>query len=153
MTCAASCHVAVWIDHHQAILLSFEPGLFARSVPHRPGSGWFQHHVDARRYSLMQQYYDAVLSHLEPQDEILILGPGQAKHELRQLIEQHGGLKGKVVGLHYAPRLAEVEMISPMGEVRRSKDAEGGQVASFRVDCRGSGIVGRQGPNQAERET
>jgi hypothetical protein len=65
----------------------------------------------------MQQFYEAVLSHLQPQDEILILGPGRAKRQLGQRIEQLGNLKGKVVGLQDAPELAEVELVFPTGEV------------------------------------
>jgi hypothetical protein len=121
MTRAASRRVAIWIDHHEAILLAFEVGPFASSVPHRPGDGWSQHRVDGQQYPLMQQYYDAVLSHLEPQDEILILGPGQAKRELRQRIEQHGGLRGKVVGLYHASRLADAELIFPTSQVSPSE--------------------------------
>jgi hypothetical protein len=128
MARVASRHVAIWIDHHEAMLLVFEVGPFPSSLPHGPGDGWSQHRVDAQRYPLMQQYYDVVLSHLEPQDEILILGPGQAKRELCQWIEQHGGLKGKVVGLHHASRLADVELVFPAGEVWRSEEAGPAQV-------------------------
>lgn len=128
MTPAASRRVAIWIDHHEAILLAFEVGPFGSSVSHRPGDGWSQHRVDAQLYSLTQQYYEAVLSYLKPGDEILILGPGQAKRELHQQIERYGTLKGKVVGLQYASRLVEVELVFPTGEVWRSEDAGPAQV-------------------------
>jgi hypothetical protein len=82
MAGTASRRVAIWIDHHEAILLAFEGGPFAGSGPPRPDDGWSQHRVDAQQYPLMQQYYDAVLSYLKSQNEIWILGPGQAKHEL-----------------------------------------------------------------------
>jgi len=119
MARVASRHVAIWIDHHEAIILGFEASPFASSVPHIPGDGWSQHRVDAQKYPFMQQYYDAVLSHLESQDEIWILGPGQVKHELRQQIEQQGTLKGKVVGLYRASRLAEADLVFPTGEIWR----------------------------------
>jgi hypothetical protein len=130
MARAASRRVAIWIDPHEAILLAFEVGPFDGSVPHRPGDGWSQYRVDAQKYPLMQQYYDAVISHLESQDEIWILGPGQAKHELYQRIEQHGTLKGGVVGLHDACRLAKVELIFPKSEVWHLEKANGAQVDS-----------------------
>ena len=81
--------------------------------------GWSQYRVDAQRYPLIQQYYDAVLSHLEPQDEILILGPGQAKSELCRQIEQYEGLKGRVGGLHHPAGLTEVELVFPTGDAWR----------------------------------
>lgn len=121
MTRVASRRAAIWIDHHEAILLAFEVGQFASSVPHRPGDGWSQHRLDAQEYPHMQQYYDAVLSHLEPQDEILILGPGQAKRELRRRIEQQGGPRGKIVGLYHASRVANAELIFPTGKLGYSK--------------------------------
>lgn len=130
MTRAASRHVAIWIDHHEAILLAFEIGPYDGPVPHRSGDGWSQYRVDARSCQLMQEYYDAVLSYLESQDEIWILGPGQAKHELRQRIEQHGTLRGKVVGLHDACRLTQVELVFPKGEVWHLEKADGAQVDS-----------------------
>ena len=130
MTRAAARHVAIWIDHHEAILLAFEIGPYDGPVPHRPGDGWSQYRVDARSYPLVQEYYDAVLSYLESQDEIWILGPGQAKNELRQRIEQHGTLRGKVVGLHDACRLTQVELVFPKGEVWHLEKADGAQVDS-----------------------
>jgi hypothetical protein len=65
---------------------------------------------------MMQQFYEALLSHLEPVDDILILGPGQAKHELCRQIDRCRGLRGKVVGLHHASTLAQVELVLPTGE-------------------------------------
>ena len=123
-------HVAIWIDPHQVVLLSSESEPCDRSALPRPDEGWSQNRVRAERYLLRQQYYDAVLSHLEPLDEILILGPGQAKLELRHQIGQQGGLRGKVVGLHYASMLAKVEVIFPTREAWRSEKAGEAQVDS-----------------------
>ncbi len=123
VTHAASRRIAIWIDRHEAILLAFEAGPFGGSVPPGPGDRWSQHRVDAQQYPSTQQYYEVVLSYLEPQDEILILGLGQAKHELRQRIEQQGSLKGQVVGLQHASRLSEVELVFPTGESWHSEKA------------------------------
>ena len=109
-------HVAIWIDAHQAILLAFEADACDRSILYGPGEGWSQDRVGVEQYSSKQQYYDTVISHLEPQDEILLLGPGEAKRELRRQIEQYGSLKGTVVGFREAPELAEVELVFPTGE-------------------------------------
>lgn len=113
----ASHHVAIWIDFHQAILFALEAGTLDRSGLHRPGDDWSQDRVDAQQYPSLQQYYEAVLSHLQSQDEVLIVGPGWAKRELRQRIEQHGGLRGRVVGLYDAPKLTEAELVFPTGEL------------------------------------
>ena len=123
-------HIAIWIDSHQAILLASEAEPFGLSRLRRPREGWSQGRVDAQQYPGTQRYYGAVLSHLEPLDEILILGPGQAKLELRHEIEQQGGLRGRVVELHNASRLAEVEVIFPTREAWRSEKAGEAQVDS-----------------------
>lgn len=134
----ATRRVVIWIDNHEAILLAFEVGPFDSSVGQNPGDGWSLHRVDAERYSLTQQYYGAVLYHLQPEDEILILGPGQAKRELRQQIEQPGILKGKVIGLQYASRLADVELVSPTSGEWRLDDASPARNASRLDKDRGS---------------
>jgi hypothetical protein len=130
MTRPASRHVAIWIDPQQAILLAFETEPLARSTLQSPGEGWSQDRVDAQQYPFKQQYYVAVVSHLEPRDEVLILGPGQAKRELRHQIEQQEGLKGKVVGLYYASGLAKVEMVFPTSEAWRSEKACKAQIGT-----------------------
>jgi hypothetical protein len=123
MTRPVSRHVALWIDLQQAILLAFEAEPLDGSALHRPGEGRSQDRVGAHQYPSTQQYFGAVLSYLKPRDEILILGPGQAKLELRHQIEQQGGLKGKVVGLHDACRLAKVEVVFPTSEPWHSENA------------------------------
>ena len=130
MTRPVSRHVAIWVDPRQAILIAFEAEPLDISALHRPGEGWSQDRVDAHEYPSTQQYFGAVLSYLKPLDEILILGPGQAKRELRHQIEQQGGLKGKVVGLYNASRLAKVEVVFPTGEVWRTKKAGEAQVGT-----------------------
>lgn len=130
MTRPVSRHVAIWIEPWQAILLAFEGEPLDSSVLHRPGAGWSQDRVDAHQYPSTQQYVGAVLSYLKPLDEILILGPGQAKHELRNQIEQLGGLKGKVVGFYYASRLARVEVVFPTSEAWRTEQAGEAQVGT-----------------------
>ncbi len=107
MARARTRHVAIWIDASGAILLASED---------EPADGCWLHRVDAQECQIAQQYYNAVLTHLGPADEILLLGPGQAKRELSQRIEQHEGTKGRVVGLYDASRLADAEVIFPTGE-------------------------------------
>jgi hypothetical protein len=60
----------------------------------------------------------------------LILGPGRAKDQLCQRIEQHVNLKGKVVGIQHATKLAEVELVFPTGVVWRSDRAGATQLGS-----------------------
>ena len=111
--------VAIWIDHRDAILITLrgeqvtgEEELSSKAGPHTHGGGWSQHRIEAHRHEVLKRYYEEVIQHLGPVDEILLLGPGQAKHELRQSIEHHKGLRGKVMAVCGASRLTEQEVIA-----------------------------------------
>jgi len=110
--------IAIWIDHHEALLAKFqdknltrEEDFVSEAGPHTHGGGWSQHRIDAHRHEQLNHFYDEVVEHLGSPDEILILGPGQAKHELRARIEHHKGLRGKVVDLKTADKISEEEFI------------------------------------------
>jgi hypothetical protein len=120
--------VAIWIDHREAILITFygeivisEEVLFSEAGPHTHGGGWAQHRIEAHRHEILKHYYDEVIGHLGPVDEILILGPGQAKHELNRSIDHHKGLKGKVMAVRGTDRLTEKEIVA---EAEQFFDAE-----------------------------
>jgi hypothetical protein len=115
-------HVAIWIDHHQAVLLVFETSPLLMPTEGGSDGQWFQYRIDASQHRRARGYYEAVLSLLEPQDEIFILGPDHAKRELLGRIEGHQGAKGTVVGLHDAARLADVDLVCPTGEVWSAGD-------------------------------
>jgi peptide subunit release factor 1 (eRF1) len=110
--------VAIWIDHREAILIALcgekvtgEEDLFSEVGPHTHGGGWAQHRIEAHRHEMLKHYYEEVIQHLGPVDEILLLGPGQAKHELHHSIDHHKGLRGKVVAVHSVSRMTEQQVI------------------------------------------
>jgi peptide subunit release factor 1 (eRF1) len=112
-------YIAVWIDHRSAIVLTFigknlenEQEILSNAGPHTHGGGWSQRRIEAHRHETLNHFYEEVIDHLEPVDEILILGPGQAKNELNNRIEHHKGLKGKVMDMVSAPEMSEVELIT-----------------------------------------
>ena len=120
--------VAIWIDHREAILITLngaqvidEEEVFSEAGPHTHGGGWSQHRFESHRHEILKHYYEEVIGHLGPVDEILILGPGQAKNEVHHTIDHHKGLRGKVVAIRSAPRLTEQELI---GEAEQFFDAE-----------------------------
>ena len=123
--------VAIWIDHREAILIAFrgekvtgEEELFSEVRPRTHGGGWAQHRIEAHRHEVLKHYYEDVIQHLGPVDEILIMGPGQAKHELHQSIDHHKGLKGKVVDIRNASRMTEQEVIAQAEELFAARSGE-----------------------------
>jgi hypothetical protein len=123
--------VAIWIDHREAILITFrgeevtgEVELFSEVGPRTHGGGWSQHRIEAHRHEVLKHYYAELIQYLGPVDEILILGPGQAKHELHHSIDHHKGLRGKVVAARSSPRLTEQELIAEAEEFFASEGPE-----------------------------
>lgn len=111
--------VAIWIDHREALLVAFvadqlqrEEEIVSEVGPHTHGGGWSQHRFEAHRHEMLKHFYGEVIQHLGIVDEILILGPGEAKHELRARIEHHKGLRGKVLEIATADQLTEAELIA-----------------------------------------
>jgi hypothetical protein len=88
-----------------------EEELFFEVGPRTHGSGRFQHSIEAHRHELLKHYDKEVVQHLGPVDEALILGSGEAKHELHQSIEHHKGLRGKVVAVYGTSRLTKHELM------------------------------------------
>jgi stalled ribosome rescue protein Dom34 len=96
-------HAAIWIDHHEARVISFSPDesdentVAAHSVKHSQHSagksrGW--------RTPEDPAYYEDVAKKLEGFGEILIVGPANAKFELlKHLQARHADLAAKVVGI------------------------------------------------------
>jgi peptide subunit release factor 1 (eRF1) len=112
-------YIAIWIDHRSATVLTFigddlkkEQEFLSNAGPHTHGGGWSQRRIEAHRHEMLKHFYEEIIQHLGPVDEILILGPGQAKYELRDRIEHHKGLKGKIMDLVSAPEMSEVELIT-----------------------------------------
>ena len=115
--------IAIWVDHQEAILAKFQNEQLTREEeidsevsPRTHGGGWSQHRIEAHRHEQLNHFYDEVVEHLGTVDRILILGPGQAKHELRARIEHHKGLRGKVVDLKTTDKITEEQFIQEAKE-------------------------------------
>jgi len=115
--------VAIWVDHREAIVITFrgdevadEEEFFSEAGPHTHGGGWAQHRIESHRHEILKHYYEEVVQHLGSVDEVLLLGPGQAKYELHHAIDHHKGLRGKVVAVRGASQLTEEQVIAEAEE-------------------------------------
>ena len=123
--------VAIWIDHREALVITFRGGqvtgeeeICSHAGPHTHGGGWSQRRIEAHRHEMLKRYYEEVIQHLGPVDEILLLGPGLAKHELKTGIDHHKGLRGKVMAVCPAARLTEQELIAEAEQFFASESQE-----------------------------
>ena len=105
-------HAVVWLDHNEARVMHISPDDVEKSVVH-PASP--ARHLQRKRGSVSgsrqpedQHYYHEVVEALAGAQEVLIVGPGQAKLELIKHIHAHDhGVADKVIG---------IETVDPPGD-------------------------------------
>jgi len=120
-------YVAVWIDQRTALLVKYLGDLLPDDDQRRLGTAlhmrhgvWSEQHFGDYQHTHVKHFYDQIIRHLEPGDEVLILGPGEAKHILHQQISSHEGSRGEVVEVQNAHEMTEREL------VRQAEDYFGG---------------------------
>jgi len=109
--------VAVWIDHRKAVLAIFknahllrEEKLFSEAGPHTHGGGWSQKRFESHRHTLLDHYYEEIVHELSGADQIILYGPGQAKHELERHINQTKSLQGHILNVEAADQMGESQL-------------------------------------------
>jgi len=110
--------IAIWIDHREAILAIFndahllrEEEILSAVGPHTHGGGWSQKRIEAHRHTVLDHFYEEVVRNLAGADEIIIYGPGQAKHELNQHISHNKSLNQRVLDLVTTDKLSEDQLV------------------------------------------
>ena len=117
--------VGLWVDHRKAIIVKLtEQGEKVESInsgaekqlrrsSDNPLKGpFYVLHVpkDTARQRIfsgyLNTYYDAIIASLQPAQAILIIGPSEAKDELKKQMEK-SGLGKYVVGVETAGRMTE----------------------------------------------
>lgn len=122
--------MGVWIDHREAVIvLLLEKGEEIRQISSNVGkrirySGASHsrtptgEHGDSaedrrdRRFgALLNTFYDEVISSLREVDSILIIGPGEAKVELKKRLEDQN-LGERIVGIEAADKMTEGQIVA-----------------------------------------
>jgi len=117
--------VGLWIDHRKAVVVTItdageEMGLTISKVDTQlrrsgdsPMKGSYEPLQvpadDSRQRALtahFKTYYDAVIGSLHDAESILIFGPGEAKNELRERLEERS-LGGRVVGVETTDKMTD----------------------------------------------
>jgi hypothetical protein len=117
--------VGLWIDHRKAVIVMLSDegdatrlvesnverhvrysggAQSGRSHESRLGTGedTRERHFEGQ----LDQYYDEVIAHIRDADAILILGPGEAKGELRTRLERDG-LANRIVGVETVDKMTD----------------------------------------------
>ncbi|MCB0209536.1 MAG: hypothetical protein KDJ52_09410 [Anaerolineae bacterium] len=109
----------IWLDQRKAMVFTFtahqlstQKEIYSNVDAHN-GHDSSTYHTKGHQREVLNHFYEDVLQHLGIVDNILILGPGQAKYGLRQHIKSHHhkALKNTDITLENAPYLTTSELL------------------------------------------
>jgi hypothetical protein len=111
--------VGLWVDHSETLVvfigndeeetrrITSDMEQHVRfSGGNRTEEGSADDQRDRQYAGHLNRYYDEVISHIRDADSILILGPGEAKGELKKRLEGTG-LGGRIVGVETSDKMTE----------------------------------------------
>ena len=110
----------LWIDHKKAVIVfvaskDTEIKLISSNIEnHHRQSGMEMPADDVRQRALtghLNSFYDEVASSISEAESILILGPGEAKGELRKRLEK-GKLKRRIIGIKTSDKMTEKQIVA-----------------------------------------
>ena len=121
-------NAGVWIDHHKAVVLRVtDAGEDIRQVisddnktvrgtsgaraknAHTRNDFVAEDKLERKAESQLNKYYDEVITLLKDVDSIFILGPGEAKGELKKRIESKK-LKGQIAHVETVDKMTDHEI-------------------------------------------
>ncbi|MEO6723968.1 MAG: hypothetical protein ABIP14_01580 [Blastocatellia bacterium] len=112
--------MGLWIDHRKAVIVFVtgkeeEIKLINSKVEHSHGRSGASEAADDSSQKVstehLNNYYDEVISSLRNAEAILIIGPGEAKGELKKRIElKH--LTGRVIEIETADKLTDPQIVA-----------------------------------------
>jgi hypothetical protein len=116
--------VGLWIDHRQAVIVFVtgkdeEIRLINSNIEkqHRQSAASVPAD-DLRQRALaehLNRYYDEVISSLWNSGAILIMGPGEAKGELKKRLEKNN-LKGRIIDVEAADKMTDRQIVAKARE-------------------------------------
>lgn len=114
--------VGLWIDHRKAVIVTLsdeaeatrqvesnvegQSGSARSGKSHDSRSGAGEGTRERHSEGQLNQYYDEVIAHIRDADAILILGPGEAKGELKTRLERDG-LGNRIVAIETADKMTD----------------------------------------------
>jgi len=113
--------VGVWIDHQRAVVVSAAAGqVTARTLesnldghPRYGGQqdGGGEKKYEERHRQHLDQYYDEVIGQLGQPEAVLILGPGEAKLELKARLSRSNAAE-RTIDVEAADKLTDPQIVA-----------------------------------------
>lgn len=115
--------VAVWIDHRDAVIAAIAGeteniSRIASKAEHtggERGESGPEDQRDRRLANHLRSYYDSVIAHIKDANGILLLGPGEAKHELEKRLREDGHGE-RIVGVETTDKLTDHQVAAKARE-------------------------------------
>lgn len=110
-------HAVVWLDHEEAHVMHISPGDIEKSVV-QPAQLHQQLHIrsgtlGSGRQAEDQKYYHAIADALKGAQEILVVGPAQAKLQLIKHIHAHDpGMVDKIIGVETVDHPTDGQLVA-----------------------------------------
>lgn len=110
-------HAVVWLDHSEAHVMHISPDDVEKSIVHPSKAHQHLHsrsgHVGSGKPAEDKAYYHAIAEALRGAQEILIVGPAQAKLQLVKHIHSHDkDLSDKVVGVESIDHPTDAQVVA-----------------------------------------
>jgi len=121
--------VGLWIDHRKAVIVSisdkgedikriesnFEKPARSHGSAHSKAGYQPEDQRDRQFVNHLNRYYDEVISFIHDAESILILGPGEAKNELKKRIENKK-LHGRIVSIETSDKMTDEQIVKRVRE-------------------------------------
>ncbi len=118
--------IGLWIDHREAVIVTLQDKAedIQRLESDVESRGRFSSGVkgvgedirDRRIEGHLEQFYDAVIAHLQDATAVLIMGPGEAKTEFHKHMEKRLP-ETKIVNVEAADKMTDPQIVA---KVRRN---------------------------------
>lgn len=128
-------YIGIWVDHKKAVIVtkkrrerSYEEdveiavtqissdverkvrlsgGSRTRKTPWGPQEIAVDSKIEARQKQQLKKFYHRIIEFIKDADKILIMGPGEAKLELKKEIEKSKALIPRIVGVHTSDKMTD----------------------------------------------
>jgi len=115
-------NVGIWIDHKRAVIVTVSEGRVTSETvesdvdahPRYSGQqdGGGEKKYEERHGQHLDRYYDEVISRLGQPDGLLILGPGEAKGELKERFSRSKVPSERSIDVEAADKLTDPQIVA-----------------------------------------
>src|SRR6478672_839143 len=118
--------VGVWIDHRKAVIVSIAAGEITTITlksdveghPRYSGSleGGGEKKYEERHSQDLDRYYGEVIGQLGKPDALLLLGPGEAKRQLKERLGRSTMSSERIVAVESTDKLTDPQIVAKVKE-------------------------------------